>query len=76
MRFSQRTNWNTEESALARAHRERKKAGLAIADLTASNPTRCGFEYAADLLAEHPVKTVGSQTDLMLLPAGRELPTE
>ncbi|HEY1803638.1 MAG TPA: pyridoxal phosphate-dependent aminotransferase [Terracidiphilus sp.] len=51
MAFSQRTNWNTEESELARAHRERAQAGLPIADLTASNPTRCGFDYPASLLA-------------------------
>ncbi|MDR3772342.1 MAG: pyridoxal phosphate-dependent aminotransferase [Terracidiphilus sp.] len=51
MRFSQRTGWNTEESALARAHRLRTEAGLPIADLTASNPTRCGFDYPGDLLA-------------------------
>lgn len=50
MIFSSRTNWNTEESELARAHRLRVQAGLPIADLTASNPTRCGFEYPADLL--------------------------
>ncbi|HZB88002.1 MAG TPA: pyridoxal phosphate-dependent aminotransferase [Terracidiphilus sp.] len=50
MRFSKRTEWNTEESALARAHRERVAAGLPISDLTASNPTRCGFAYDADLL--------------------------
>ncbi|HWE84585.1 MAG TPA: pyridoxal phosphate-dependent aminotransferase [Terracidiphilus sp.] len=51
MKFSQRTNWNTEESALARAHRARVDAALPIADLTASNPTRCGFQYDPDLLA-------------------------
>jgi alanine-synthesizing transaminase len=51
MHFSQRTNWNVEESDLARAHRECLEAGLPIADLTASNPTRCGFSYPADLLA-------------------------
>jgi alanine-synthesizing transaminase len=51
MQFSRRTNWNTEESELARAHRKRVEAGLPVADLTASNPTRCGFEYPADLLA-------------------------
>jgi aspartate/methionine/tyrosine aminotransferase len=51
MRFSQRTNWNTEESELALAHRQRVSADLPIADLTASNPTRCGFAYPADLLA-------------------------
>jgi aspartate/methionine/tyrosine aminotransferase len=56
MRFSHRTNWNTEESVLARAHRLRAKAGLPIADLTASNPTRCGFVYPDDLLESltHP----------------------
>ena len=50
MSFSRRTNWNTEESDLARAHRLRAAAGEPIADLTASNPTRCGFDYPADLL--------------------------
>jgi len=50
MRFSDRTGWNTEESELARAHRLRIEAGLPIADLTASNPTRCGFIYPASLL--------------------------
>ncbi len=51
MRFSQRTNWNTEESDLAKAHRRRVQAGLPIADLTASNPTRCGFQYDPGILA-------------------------
>jgi aspartate/methionine/tyrosine aminotransferase len=51
MRFSLRTNWNTEESELARAHRLRLAAKLPIADLTASNPTRCGFAYDPALLA-------------------------
>jgi len=50
MKFSKRTNWNTAESDLAQAHRKRIAAGLPIADLTASNPTRCGFDYPADLL--------------------------
>jgi aspartate/methionine/tyrosine aminotransferase len=50
MQFSRRTDWNTEESQLARAHRERVQAGLPIADLTASNPTRCGFTYDRELL--------------------------
>jgi len=51
MRFSQRTNWNTEETELAHAYRERVQAGLPVADLTASNPTRCGFHYDQNLLA-------------------------
>ena len=51
MPFSRRTNWNTEENDLARALRLRKQAGLPIADLTASNPTVCGFTYPASLLS-------------------------
>jgi aspartate/methionine/tyrosine aminotransferase len=51
MRFSRRTDWNTEESELARAHRLRVAAGLPVADLTASNPTRCGFDYDKGILA-------------------------
>jgi alanine-synthesizing transaminase len=51
MNFSKRTEWNTEESVLARAHRLRVQAGLPVADLTASNPTRCGFNYDAKLLS-------------------------
>jgi aspartate/methionine/tyrosine aminotransferase len=50
MRFSQRTNWNTEESELSRAHRVRLESGLPVSDLTASNPTRSGFNYPAHLL--------------------------
>ncbi|MGP8224587.1 MAG: pyridoxal phosphate-dependent aminotransferase [Terracidiphilus sp.] len=51
MRFSRRTNWNMEENELSRAHRRRVAAGQPIADLTASNPTRCGFAYDPGLLA-------------------------
>ena len=51
MRLSERTNWNTEESELAWAHRLRTEAGDPIADLTASNPTRCGFTYDPKLLS-------------------------
>jgi aspartate/methionine/tyrosine aminotransferase len=50
MRFSRRTSWNTEESDLARAHRRRIEAGLPLADLTASNPTRGGLAFDAELL--------------------------
>jgi aspartate/methionine/tyrosine aminotransferase len=50
MRLSQRTAWDTNENELARAYRLRKEAGLPIADLTASNPTRCGFAYPPGLL--------------------------
>jgi len=45
MRFSARTNWETTETELARALRERKESGQPIRDITASNPTQCGFTY-------------------------------
>ncbi len=70
MRFSKRTDWNTEESELARSHRLRVQAGLPIADLTASNPTRCRFEYGPNLVAyladaralDYDPQPMGSQT--------------
>ena len=43
--FSERTAWETAETELARTLRERRKAGLPVLDLTASNPTDCGFSY-------------------------------
>lgn len=43
--FSERTVWETAETELARALRERREAGLPVLDLTASNPTDCGFNY-------------------------------
>jgi alanine-synthesizing transaminase len=45
VRFSERTAWDLDETRLARVIRERRAAGLPILDLTASNPTRCGFTY-------------------------------
>ena len=69
MRFSQRTNWNTEESELAKAYRRRVQAGLPIADLTASNPTRCGFQYDRGILA-----ALGEERALDYDPQPRGLP--
>jgi aspartate/methionine/tyrosine aminotransferase len=45
MRFSSRTDWDLEETALTEALRIRSASGLPVLDLTASNPTRCGFDY-------------------------------
>lgn len=44
-RFSERTGWNLSETDLARSVKARRDAGLPLIDLTASNPTRCGFAY-------------------------------
>jgi alanine-synthesizing transaminase len=45
VRFSSRTEWDLAETPLARALRERRAAGREVLDLTASNPTQCGFAY-------------------------------
>lgn len=44
-RFSARTAWDLSETELTRAVCARRAAGLPLIDLTASNPTRCGFTY-------------------------------
>jgi alanine-synthesizing transaminase len=43
--FSKRTNWKLEENAYTRALRRHREAGKQLLDLTASNPTTCGFQY-------------------------------
>jgi alanine-synthesizing transaminase len=48
VRFSRRTGWDVSETEWAKLLRERRADGLPILDLTASNPTRCGFDYDAE----------------------------
>jgi alanine-synthesizing transaminase len=48
--FSARTAWDVSETELARAIAERRASGLRLVDLTASNPTRCGFAYDEDAI--------------------------
>ena len=43
--FSARTNWDLAENAYTRALRKLRESGEPIFDLTASNPTTCGFDY-------------------------------
>ena len=43
--FADRTNWNLEMNRLATALAEHRAAGKRVIDLTASNPTTCGFKY-------------------------------
>jgi alanine-synthesizing transaminase len=52
LRFAGRTAWPAEETAWSRALEARRRTGLPITDLTASNPTNCSFSYSADLLAD------------------------
>ena len=51
-KFSTRTAWDVEESEWARVLRERREAGKPVLDLTASNPTHCGFRYDGDAILE------------------------
>lgn len=43
--FARRTNWNLTPNSLAVALEEHRAAGKELLDLTASNPTTCGFHY-------------------------------
>lgn len=52
VRFAKRTEWGSEETAWSRALDARRRSGLPILDLTASNPTVCGFAYDAHLLKD------------------------
>jgi alanine-synthesizing transaminase len=42
--FSKRTDWKLEENAYTGALRRHRQAGKPVLDLTASNPTTCGFQ--------------------------------
>jgi aspartate/methionine/tyrosine aminotransferase len=43
--FAGRTNWNLSPNRLAEALARRRAGGLPVIDLSASNPTECGFKY-------------------------------
>jgi len=43
--FASRTNWRLETNRLTRALEEHRRSGKPLFDLTASNPTTCGFAY-------------------------------
>lgn len=50
MRFSARTAWELGENTLTAKLRERRARGENVFDLTASNPTACGFTYEPETL--------------------------
>ncbi|MGC2696683.1 MAG: pyridoxal phosphate-dependent aminotransferase [Candidatus Angelobacter sp.] len=45
--FASRTNWNLKPNPLADALARHRATGRKLLDLTASNPTECGFKYDA-----------------------------
>jgi hypothetical protein len=67
--FSARTDWELEPNRLSRLIVERRRAGLPIFDLTESNPTRCGFNYPAEVL-----EALGSPDNLIYDPSPKGLP--
>jgi alanine-synthesizing transaminase len=48
--FSKRTDWKLHENAYTRALRAYQQRGQPVLNLTASNPTACGFEYDGDAI--------------------------
>jgi alanine-synthesizing transaminase len=50
--FAERTHWNFEPNRLSEALARHRAAEKALLDLTASNPTECGFEYASAAILE------------------------
>jgi alanine-synthesizing transaminase len=45
--FADRTSWNLKPNRLAEALERHKSSGSRLLDLSASNPTECGFKYDA-----------------------------
>ncbi|MGH9847002.1 MAG: pyridoxal phosphate-dependent aminotransferase [Blastocatellia bacterium] len=48
--FSSRINWNLESNRLFQLLARKRREGARILDLTESNPTRAGFEYASEAI--------------------------
>ena len=46
--FAERTNWNLTGNRLSEAVSRHRASGKRLFDLTASNPTECGFQYDSD----------------------------
>jgi len=50
--FSDRTNWNLEANRLSETLARHRAGGKPLLDLTASNPTQCGFDYDGSALLQ------------------------
>jgi alanine-synthesizing transaminase len=48
--FADRTNWNLESNRLSEALAQHRATGKPLLDLTASNPTKCGFDYDGQVI--------------------------
>jgi len=50
--FSQRTNWTLTKNRFTQALEQVHASGAKLLDLTAANPTQCGFHYDADAILQ------------------------
>jgi alanine-synthesizing transaminase len=48
--FAERTNWNLAGNRLSEALARHRASGKQLYDLTASNPTECGFAYESEVI--------------------------
>jgi alanine-synthesizing transaminase len=48
--FAERTNWNLARNRLSEALARHRAGGKRVLDLTASNPTECGFAYDSEAI--------------------------
>ena len=48
--FAERTNWNLAGNRLSEALARHRASGKRLYDLTASNPTECGFAYESEVI--------------------------
>jgi alanine-synthesizing transaminase len=70
--FSHRTAWSLEPNPLSEALADRLSSGKPVIDLTESNPTKCGFYFAAERILEALSDPAGLHYDPVpqgLLPA-------
>ena len=67
--FSRRTAWNLETTQLSDALARHRKTGKRLLDLTASNPTTCGFHFENELI----LQSLGNPAALVYQPAAQGL---
>lgn len=67
--FADRTNWNLQTNRLSEALGLHHAAGKPLLDLTASNPTKCGFQYDSDAI----LRAVASPASLVYEPQAQGL---
>jgi aspartate/methionine/tyrosine aminotransferase len=67
--FAERTKWNLAPNRLSQALARHRAVGKPLVDLTASNPTECGFAYDQSAILE----ALGNPAALQYEPAPRGL---